>query len=327
MFDNRNIVIIANPDSQLGHAKEVSLQVEDMLVKRFGEERITLTFAKGFRDVSRAVEDLPSSVGSVIGLGGDGILHAIAQGLMKIDEVNRPVFGVIPVGNGNDYARSLGMSTDHRVAVSQLINYPALKTDIGLVNNEYFLETLSFGIDAAIGLGTERRRVETGHSGTRLYLEEGIDQMLHHLKRRATKAILEDGCKVDYQGKKIHSESVKVDLINKHTFLFAVQIGPTYGGGFNIAPEAIVDDGIFDIVLATDPLTPIKATKIFLKAKNGKHTKFKQLEFYRASSLHLFVDCDDDDELPIQADGEKIEGKEFDIRIKHRALSVIRKKM
>ena len=246
---------------------------------------------------------------------------------MKIDEASRPIFGVVPVGNGNDYARSLGMSSDIRVAVNQLTNYPILKTDIGKVNDTYFLETLSFGIDAAIALGTERRRRETSHTGTRLYLEEGIDQMLHHLFGRVTRGTFDSGCRVVYKGKKIISESESVEKFNKTTYLFAVQIGPTYGGGFQVAPEAKIDDGIFDIVVAREPLSPLKATRFFLKAKSGKHTSFKELEFYRASGINVSFECDSDDALPVQADGEAIAGSDFDIKIIPRALSVIRKKV
>jgi YegS/Rv2252/BmrU family lipid kinase len=325
MDERGNILLIANPGAQLGHAREASLAVCDMLSSKFGEERIVLKFASGFEEARQIASDASPTFKTVIGIGGDGVLHFIAKGLMSIDVADRPTFGVIPVGNGNDYARSLGMSTDVKTAVGQILNYPSLMTDVGLCNGIHFLETLSFGIDAAIAIGTEDRRRATGHTGTRLYLEEGVDQMLHHLKCRHTSAEFDGGVRVVYSGREIVSESQQVSQWHGQTVLFAVQIGPTYGGGFLVAPQAKLADGVFDIALAKCPLTPLKATRIFLKAKNGGHTKFKELEFYRARKIKVSFECEDGVALPAQVDGEKIEGTDFDIKILPRALSVIRK--
>ncbi len=81
MLDDKNIVIIANPDAQSGHAREVSLNVEDMFVKKFGEQRVTLKFVEGLKNVERAVKDLPSSVDVVIGLGGGRSFALYSTGL------------------------------------------------------------------------------------------------------------------------------------------------------------------------------------------------------------------------------------------------------
>lgn len=92
---------------------------------------------------------------------------------------------------------------------------------MGKCNDRWFLETLSFGLDAAIALDTVERRVRTGKTGTMLYLQSGIDQLLHHMDLRRYTAVLDGG-----------------EPVCGESYLFAVQIGQTYGGGFRICPDA-----------------------------------------------------------------------------------------
>ena len=51
-----------------------------------------------------------SGFDTVLALGGDGVVHEVANGLMRIEPGARPTLGVVPVGSGNDFARSLGLT-------------------------------------------------------------------------------------------------------------------------------------------------------------------------------------------------------------------------
>ena len=51
-----------------------------------------------------------SNFDCVLAVGGDGVVHETLAGLMRIPREKRPAFALIPCGNGNDYARTLGMS-------------------------------------------------------------------------------------------------------------------------------------------------------------------------------------------------------------------------
>lgn len=63
-----------------------------------------------------------ASFDSVLALGGDGVIHEIANGLMKIAPDRRPALGIIPMGSGNDYARTLGMKPNNvEGALAQLV--------------------------------------------------------------------------------------------------------------------------------------------------------------------------------------------------------------
>ena len=102
--------------------------------------------------------------------------------------------------------------------------------------------------------------------------------------------------------------------------IVAVQIGPTYGGGFKVCPGADPHDGLFDYCIAHPPIGPLKAAKVFLKAKEGRHTGYADvLSFGRAARLALSFD----EEPPVQIDGEAAHGRRFEISMLPREIDVL----
>ena len=113
---------------------------------------------------------------SVLVLGGDGVIHEVVNGLMARDAAARPQLGVIPLGSGNDYARTLGMArNDVGAALAQIVRGTARPVDVGRVNGTHFMQTLSFGLDAAIALDTTARRAaDTSQEGEALFVTSGL---------------------------------------------------------------------------------------------------------------------------------------------------------
>ncbi|MBR2804572.1 MAG: diacylglycerol kinase family lipid kinase, partial [Eggerthellaceae bacterium] len=219
---NRNVLLIANPAAQRGHGAEAARIAHDLLREWVGDEAVTLALTDyAGHAVDLAAEASSERYDTVIALGGDGIVHEVVNGLMRLPFDKRPSFGLVPVGSGNDYARTLGMSESVPDAVVQFLDAREQLVDVGCCNGEYYAETLSFGLDAAIALDTVVRRERTGQQGTILYMMSGLDILLHHLEEYEFKAIL-DGERT----------------IEGHMLMFAVQNGVTYGGGFRICPEA-----------------------------------------------------------------------------------------
>ena len=146
------------------------------------------------------------------------------------------------------------------------------------------------------------RRKRTGRTGAVLYAEAGVDQLLHHLDaRRYTVSF--DG------GEPTSGESIT----------FAVQIGPSYGGGFKICPDARIDDGLLDVCIAHPPIGVAGAAFVFALAKSGRHTRFRQMELRRASSLCVRFDAP----VPAQIDGEPLEAEAYVIDAVPQALDVL----
>lgn len=294
-------LLVANPAAQNGNGAAAARRAAQMLRASLGDESFSMVLTES---AGRAI-DLAAQAGcydTVLALGGDGIVHEVANGLMRLPVEARPALGVIPVGSGNDYARTLGMPGSLDKAVTRVLRAPSSLLDIGRCNGEYFVETLSFGLDASIALDTIERRKRSRLTGFLLYAASGIDQLAHHLVEYRFEARLDCG-----------------KLLGGSMFLFAVQIGPTYGGGFRICPAAQPNDGLLDLCIAQPPLSRPRATCIFLMAKNGWHTRVKHVAFHEAASLDLRFDK----APPAQVDGEPITGDRFHIELVPQALRVI----
>jgi YegS/Rv2252/BmrU family lipid kinase len=302
------MVLIANPASQNGHGKVAALEAADLLREALGEDHFELIFTERAHHAIEIIEKLSSSVDCVIALGGDGLINEAANGLMMRPENDRPTLAVIPVGSGNDYAETLKMAYNVPDAVKQVLAYNTSPADVGLANGRYYVETLSFGLDAAIALDTMTRRVKTGHTGTRLYLESAFDQIFHHLNEFRVRVKCTDPKTGDPLS------------IDTQAYLIAVQLGPTYGGHFRICPKASITDGLFDIAWVTPHLNPLHALAVLLRAKMGKHTGSPHMHFQMAEKVTL----DFEKPLPAQIDGERIEGTHFEISCLRHAITVIK---
>lgn len=295
------ILLVANPAAQNGAGAAAIDRAAENLRAVVGQDNVVVAKTLG---PLHAIELAKNITGcqTVAALGGDGVVHEVANGLMQRPLSDRPTLGVLPLGSGNDYARALGLTAgDVDASCAQLLAAHERCVDVGLVNGVYFTETLSFGLDAAIALDTMERRKRTGKSGLSLYMASGFDQLLHHLDFHHFKAV--------FDGEEVEGQSVT----------FAVQVGPYYGGGFKICPEAALDDGLLDICYSIAPVSALTATRVFLSAKDGKHVSSKHIAMRQAAKLHIEFEV----APPAQVDGERIEAKVFDIATNSGALRVL----
>ena len=241
---------------------------------------------------------------TVLALGGDGVIHEVVNGLMRRPLVRRAQLGVIPLGSGNDYARTLGMvKNDVEGAFAQLVRGSARSMEVGCVNGVHFMQTLSFGLDAAIAIDTTARRAaNTSQEGEALFITSGLK-----ILSRAR-----DGfpCTARFDDEK------PVDL---KTLIFAVQVGPSYGGGFMICPDADPTDGLLDVCYnVRKPMLP-HLLALFGLARSGRHAGSRVVSLRRIQ--HAVLDFEK--EPPCQVDGEKLDGTHFEIDVVPHALRVI----
>ena len=318
-------LIICNPAAQSGAAAEVGEQL-----KRFLEMYLHDGSAFNLVCTERphhATQLASRAMGydTVLAVGGDGIVHETANGLMRIEAQARPALGVIPVGSGNDYARTLGMreiSRDRDLAA--ILSCKAKPLDVGRIEytpadtdevtqgsvgrargarTEYFVQTLSFGMDAAIALGTYRLRASTGLTGTPLYLASGFSAAGRRYRDYPVMASI-DGAPAE----------------RMRTIAFAVQIGPTYGSGFRICPDADPADGMLDICYIAGPMPRAHALALLLAAKGGHHRSDKAVHTRRIRSATFTFE---DGGYPIQADGELIRATRVSVGILPGVLRVL----
>ena len=308
-------LIIANPAAQSGAAREVaerlqrfldmtarSSQFDLVLTKRMGHAKELAAQAQGYR--------------TVIALGGDGVIHEVVNGLMMQEEAVRPALAVLPVGSGNDFAQTLGIDDFSGKDFGALLTCELQRQDIGRIRTwnpasgsgeatvEYYDQTLSVGIDAAIGLGTTELRKNTGLTGAPLYTLSGLEQFgLRYRNYPMT---------VSFDG--APAERVRA-------IIMAIQLGPTYGSGYRICPDADPRDGALDVCYACGPVPRAVALPMFLSAKDGHHTKLPPVRMRRCRHAELTFE---EPNYPIQADGEPIVASRIEVDILAGALQVWR---
>ncbi|MBM6675275.1 diacylglycerol kinase family lipid kinase [Olsenella uli] len=241
---------------------------------------------------------------TVLVLGGDGVIHETVCGLMERPADARPRLGVVPLGSGNDYARTLGMArNDVEAALAQIVRGRARPLEVGRVNDTYFMETLSFGLDAAIALDTTRRRAEdTSQEGEALFVTSGLRILSRAKGGFPCTATFDD------------EEPVELS-----TLVFAVQVGPSYGGGFRICPDADPADGLLDVCYNTRKPSLPRLLALFGLARTGRHVRSSVVETRRTRHARLEFAA----APPCQVDGEALEGTSFSIDVIPFALRVI----
>ena len=297
-------LVIANPVAHSGQGEGATQFVERFLSaykSATSGYRIARTGASG--DATGIAADA-SDFDTVIALGGDGVIHEVAEGLMAIDPEARPRLGIIPMGTGNDYARTLGMArNDPEEALRQLVGGREKSVEVGRVNGRYFVETLSFGLDAAIALDTTNKRAnETNQEGTELFVRSAI-----RILSRAGKGF---PCTVSFDG---------ADPIESRSIIFAFQVGPTYGAGFKVCPDADPADGLLDVCRNTvTPSLPV-VMGLLGAARFGSHAHSRIIEMRRVR--HAVLDFES--EPPCQVDGESIGGTHFEVDVIPKALRVV----
>jgi len=297
-------LVIANPAARSGHGKQAAERIARQLelhTDATSDYAVKLTGAPGDAgELARSAGDADT----VIALGGDGVIHEVACGLMTIGEDKRPRLGVIPMGSGNDFARTLGLAKNAPAAsLGQLLRGTSRPLDVGRVNGVHYLQTLSFGLDAAIALDTMGKRSDTAAGrGSHLFAVSAV-QIL-------------SSCRDGWH----YVATIDDEHVEGTETIFAVQLGPTYGGGFRICPGASPTDGLLDVCYSlTLPATTAATLALLGRARFGAHTSSSHLRLARAASITI----DFDEAPPCQVDGERLEGTHFQIDVLPGALEVI----
>lgn len=321
-------LIIVNPAAQSGAAAAAADRLQRFLTLYCHRD----TFEVARTERPRHAIELAAAAGAhdtVLALGGDGVVHEVANGLMRIERGSRPTLGVVPVGSGNDFARTLGLTDVADVRgtdFSALFSCRPTPIDLMRIDWEggaadprpdavaagtpvrrgttYAVETFSMGLDAAIGLGTHDLRKITGLTGAALYTASGMRAFGRDY--RCFDSF------VSFDGKRAE---------HLRTITFAVQNGPTYGSGFRICPDANPADGLLDVCYAQGPAPRAIALPVFLSAKNGGHVGNRRIHMQRVRSASFtFAEAG----YPIQVDGERLEATRLTIEVVPAALTVLK---
>ena len=231
----------------------------------------------GQGDATKTVLEQGADYDTVVAVGGDGTLNEVVSGLMQLE--HPPQLGYLPQGSTNDFAASLGISTNLVEAAQKLAVAQPRALDIGKWNERDFVYVASFGAFTRTSYAApQAAKNALGHFA---YLLEGLLDLSslrpYHIRLTA------DGEQLDGD------------------YLFGAICNTTsIGGLMKLDPSKVVlDDGQFEMLLVQHPKSPLGVQNLIFSLLNQKYDS-NGLVFRSVSHIHL----ETDGELPWSLDGE-----------------------
>lgn len=234
---------------------------------------------------------LKHGIKTIIAAGGDGTINAVANTLMKFPAESRPTLGILPMGTANDFATSANIPIEIEAALSLALKGKAVAVDIIEVNNQYYFLNMATG-----GFGT---RITTETPEALKSALGGAAYVINGLLRPDT--LKTDICHIEGENFSWEGE----------TLVIAVGNGRQAGGGQQLTPHALINDGALNLlIIPARDVIPAFLTNLFSSDKN-EHLIEKQLSWVKISAPH---------EMILNLDGEPLSGDTFTFNVKPNAI-------
>jgi YegS/Rv2252/BmrU family lipid kinase len=276
-LSERRFALLVNPHAGGGRAGRLLPEVEATL-REFGldvhvEHTLSLDHARGLAlAAARAGR-------TVLTLSGDGLIGCVA-GILR--EHAGAVLGVLPGGRGNDFCRVLGIPLDDiRAACRILATGVERALDLGTVEGRAFIGIASLGFDSEANRIANEAPSRLGN----LVYAYGALRALAAWRPARFELELDGGERRTFSGYSVGACNNKA-----------------YGGGMYAAPDAELDDGLFDVVYCED--MPKRRFLTVLLPRIFKGTYLEMPEVHVARTRRLRVDSDRP--FVVYADGDPI---------------------
>lgn len=265
-------------------------------VSRFLEERglrPVWHVTEGSGHAGGIVRGLPEEV-PVVAVGGDGTVHEVAAACAGTGRI----VGVLPAGSGNDYAKALGVGTSLRHALEVLVGGSVRVVDTAEVDGVAFNNGLGIGFDAEVAAGVAEAPAYMGGTGRYLW---SVGRLLKDFRCHEARLTL-DG-----------------EIIEAETILIAVALGTTYGSLFRLTPDAVLDDGLFDVIWS-EKVNRAEVLRLIPSALRGTLSKRPKVHTARARRVEVVLS----EEAAAHVDGEMLaHTRRFQARVLPATLRIV----
>jgi diacylglycerol kinase (ATP) len=226
----------------------------------------------------------------IIVAGGDGSLHAVISALYRRRELDDAVVGLLPMGTGNDFARSLGIPLDPEEAALVIVSGQEHRMDL-IVDElgEVVVNNVHVGAGAAAsrrGSGIKEKlgaigvgRVNLGRLGYPIgAVMSALDEPSVHVH-------------VELDGKVVTD-------VDRPVLMVSIGNGANVGGGTELTPEADPQDGQVDVMIS-HAVGAVAKVGYALHLRRGEHHRRDDVQYLRGSQVTISGDA-----FWISADGE-----------------------
>lgn len=275
------VKVILNPMADMGNAWKVANDLRPIIAEYGNADWSGTVYPTHATELSRQAGE--QGYERIIAMGGDGTVHEVINGIMQLPPERRPVLGVVPVGSGNDFAHAIGIPLESDRALACALNEQPSAIDLGVMTDdhgrqEFFDNTLGIGFDAVVTIRSHRLPVVRGFL---MYLTAVIQTIiLNH-----DPALMQ----METDGRKWEQSNLLLTMCN----------GPREGGGFLIAPDAKLDDGVLHYAMIRN-VSRAMMFRLVPEVMKGTHGKFKQVTLGTCTRMVVTADRP----MYIHADGE-----------------------
>lgn len=251
-----NIKVIVNPRAGGGKGRDIGHRAEQFLCDRGVQYSLDSTFKPGGA-VSLSKKAVDDGFDLIIAVGGDGTANEIAGGIAG----SKAALAVIPAGDENNFARTLGLDpSDTEAAVETALHGKTVLADAGMINGKYFLNGIRIG------------HWDKGNTPKAIFFGKGLSDIIRALK------IIK---KLDPQKLLIKTKEIELQA---NAAMLRIANGKYFSGGSDKVPGAAIDDGLFEVCVLnhTGKLSFLKnASKIFA----GTHNRSYPVSVFRSSKI------------------------------------------
>jgi len=252
----------------------------------------------------------------IIAVGGDGTLNEVVNGIFQQQRLKPEdvTLGLITVGTGNDWGRMYEMPKSYKKQVKIIKKGHVLKQDVGKVkylhdaeeNSRFFVNIAGMGFDALVAKKTNILK-EKGSGGPLSYLYSLVTGLFQfhpvHLEIRDEAAVLFSG--------KIFSISIGICQYN--------------GGGMKQLPNAIPNDGLFDVTIIKNT-TKSRVLRSIHKVYDGSFVNMDIVETF--TGKEFTITSSPNHKAFLETDGESLGHSPLHFKVVPEAISlIVRKKM
>ncbi|WP_235603682.1 diacylglycerol/lipid kinase family protein [Balneola sp. EhC07] len=232
---------------------------------------------------------------AVIACGGDGTAQSIARGVHG----SNALMGLIPVGSGNDFAKSIGLKTKKSIEyyLDVILKQQVISVDVPVINDQIFINTAGIGFD---GLTNYYASGFKSLKGTMKYTFAGLKAFLN------AKPFVVSG-------------TIDGSSFNRKVWLIAVANGAVEGGKYLISPNSINSDRLLELVIVP-AYNRLKLGLAFILLSLGRAIPdtFSEVITFKEASLKIA------DSHFIHLDGEIGESSsDYGIKLKSEYLNVL----
>ncbi len=305
--------VVANPQARAGEVQREWDRIERMLRAKLPE--LDYAFTEGPDHATLLTRQaLREGWEMVVAVGGDGTFNEVVNGFfekidpeafdrddegfvrMVSDDPLVPInpdaaFGMLPMGTGGDFRKTVGIMGDLAENIDRLGGDKTRPCDIGVlsyVDHDGKLASRAFVNIASCGFSGKVDRV--------------VNNMWKGLGGPASFRLGSTWAWVSWKNQPIRIRLDGTEEISGDFFMAVVANGQYFGGGMWVAPQAQIDDGLFEVVLLRD-FSKLASATLISKIYEGRH--FDHAETSRHEAANVSMLALGADPVLIDLDGEQ----------------------